>query len=431
MKSSIGLMTELYTHEVPYVFAEFKRLVGESYWVKRVKALKEHLRGQPSLRDFLREENRLAFLLADCSKVAFDNGGMLPLQATTRRELYPAFAFMAQTLSIINSADDKNAQAIIARIRGGMKNPPDLRAMDLELHTANHFVSRGYHVEWPEMTKSGTFDLLVPDLGNGGLEVECKSISSDKGRSVHRRDAMDFFHLVGSDVKAACLSMDIGLAIVLTVPARLPSQQAEKRELAKRVTSALVGCRTQQFPDRVTVRISEFNPADLNVVHNQGKPTVEQNDVDKVTGTVNQESMIIGTPAGGIVALVVQSAEDDELLQSVFTTLSDSAKRQLTGQRAGIFFAGFADLTPEQMIALAQHDVDASNAVTALRQGVSRFLGNAGRDHVIGVSFLSQSHLTETEPDVVTSRGSAYYFPRKESKFWHNDFEGLVRTFTT
>jgi hypothetical protein len=80
-----------------------------------------------------------------------------------------------------------------------------------------------------------------------------------------------------------------------------------------------------------------------------------------------------------------------------------------------------------QMVDLAEHDGKSDVAATELRRAVSKFLSNAERDHVVGVNFLSRTHLEEIAANTVTSRGSAYYFPRKESKSWHGDFEGLVR----
>ncbi|MDR2128218.1 MAG: hypothetical protein LBP52_04010 [Burkholderiaceae bacterium] len=83
--------------------------------------------------------------------------------------------------------------------------------------------------------KGKTFDLLVPDIGNSGVEVEYKSISEDKGRKIHRRDALEFFHLVASKLARICKTLKVGLSVVLTVPGRLPTSYTDRKALAELV----------------------------------------------------------------------------------------------------------------------------------------------------------------------------------------------------
>jgi len=54
-------------------------------------------------------------------------------------------------------------------------------ALQFELSVATHFTRRGLHVQWPEMTGVGTFDLLVDGLDTQPLEVECSRFRTTKG----------------------------------------------------------------------------------------------------------------------------------------------------------------------------------------------------------------------------------------------------------
>jgi hypothetical protein len=56
---------------------------------------------------------------------------------------------------------------------------------------------------------------------------------------------------------------------------------------------------------------------------------------------------------------------------------------------------------------------------------VSRFLAAEHRDHVVGVVFFSRSDLLPAADGLVDSGGTAYYFPKRESPFWHDDLSGL------
>ncbi len=117
--------------------------------------------------------------------------GVIPRHEIENRALYPALSFAAQVLSIIDRSPREQAHRIVRRVHGALKKPDDMRAMQLELVAATHFARRGHSIIWPEETDEiGTFDLLIEDIGTDGLEIECKSMSEDKGRKIHRRDAL-------------------------------------------------------------------------------------------------------------------------------------------------------------------------------------------------------------------------------------------------
>jgi len=52
----------------------------------------------------------------------------------------------------------------------------------------------------------------------------------------------------------------------------------------------------------------------------------------------NREAAVYGTPAGGMLAFVMQSAVEDDVLDQVFATLDDSAARQFTRKRGALFW---------------------------------------------------------------------------------------------
>jgi hypothetical protein len=90
-----------------------------------------------------------------------------------------------------------------------------------------------------------------------------------------------------------------------------------------------------------------------------------------------------------------------------------------------LLFAGFDGLDGEQLTSIAQQDRDANQQPTALAIKVSRFLAANHRDYVVGVGFLSRGALRPVTDSVVDSGGTAYYFPKRESPFWHDELGGL------
>lgn len=419
----IVLKVDIQTGEIPDIFARFKNVIDERYWLKRVASIKDEIRGFPFLKDYLVEENAIAFALARCSDFVA-RYGRIPMHEAENRNLYPAISLAAQSLSIMESSSAIEAKKLVQRIRGSFKNLDDLRAIQLEVMAATHFVHRGHQIIWPEMEGVGTFDLLVNDLGIVGLEIECKSVSENKGRKIHRREALEFHHLVEPQFKAVSRNLLTGIAVVLTVPGRLPTFFQQKKDLAKHVINSVLTAQNIVLEDGSDIRISEFDIASLRIDEEGGVPTISREVIDQITATKNRELMILGNKKGAII-FVLQSQQDDTLLEYIFNTLSESAKKQLSKSRPALFLVGLQSIEAESLLDIAIQDNDPKQPPTALQFGVSDFLANQDRDHVVGVGFLSCSALNPEQHGVVRSSGTAYVFPKKESSFWHEDFSGL------
>jgi len=417
------LKVELQTNEIPDLFARFKDVIGERYWLKRITSIKEDIRGHSFLADFLAKENEIAFTLARCSNLVH-RYGRIPLQEAENHDLYSAMSLAAQVLSIMDISSKIEAEKLVQRIRGAFKNPDDMRAIQLELMAATHFVHRGHTVSWPEMDGFGRFDLLIKDIGTNGLEVECKSISEDKGRKIHRREAIEFHHLVKPGLQALSRKLQSGISIVLTLPERLPVMYKQKQDLAKRVIDAVLASQNMVLDDSSDIRVSEFDMKALGVVETDNGIVISREAIDKITATNNREVMILGNKSGAII-FALQSRQDDTMLEYVFDTVSESAKNQLSKSRPALFLVGLHGIEADSLLSIAAQDNDPTQPPTGLRIAVSDFLAKKNRDHVIGVGFLSKGNLNPELNGVVKSGGSAYIFPRKESSFWHQDFSGL------
>lgn len=190
------MQVELYTGEIPTVFERFNELIGPLHWKKRVDLIRAEIKGNRLLKDHLFQENEMAFKL-QASTDLVKKFGRFPVHQLDCSPLYPCMAFAAQILSIADALGTTQRTQLVRRVHGALKNPEDMRALRLELIAATHFLRRDLEVQWPEMIGGGTMDLVIPGLGPQGLQIECKSISEDKGRKIHRREALDFCALVG------------------------------------------------------------------------------------------------------------------------------------------------------------------------------------------------------------------------------------------
>lgn len=421
------LVTEIHTADIPHVFLNFRGIIEEKHWMRQIKQCEAEIKGNRFLQSYLRDEHTIAYQLAYMTELV-RRRGTVPPECCNDISIYPAVGLMAQVLSATNRLGRLESDRFRRRVEGAFKNPDDMRALRLELTIATHFLRMGQRVCWPEIDGSGRFDLFVESLGKNGLEVECKSISPDKGRKIHRREILEFYRLLKPEVGAAVAGLASGLFAVITLPSRLPRGHGERLALAKLCCRAIFAHQDQALSDGTRVRIGEFSPAQLGTIAQGVNHPQNREVVERITGTRNKEVMVIGTKAGGAFVLAVQSARDDALLKTTFDTLSDAARTQLSQRRAGLLIAGFSGLQEEELRSIAAQDEDLSKTPTPLRVSVSRFLASQERGHIVGVGFLSADGVRPRQHGIASSGGVSYYFANSESSFWFEEFGRVFKS---
>jgi hypothetical protein len=418
------LLTSLQTHRIPQVYRDFAQEIGAKAWEKRVASCRSEVKGHPLLAPYLEAENAIAYKLARLGELVARYGNALP-EDDEVRALYPAASFAAQVLSLLDAWPAKAARALRGRVQGAFANPADLRGLSFEFTMATHFLNRKWQVSWPEITGKETFDLLVTKPGHPDLEVECKTISEDKGKRLHRRKVIEFVDLLREPLTTVTSGLTKGLSVVVTVPDQLPATHRDRGAVAQVICNQVMAGTCATLPDGTSISIAEFDARKLGhgPTHHH-KPAYRQR-LDELTGTNNRHALIIGAAAGGVLACVIQSARDDGLVKATFETLKDAASRQLTKTRAGIVLAGFVGLSGQELLDIARQDSDGTQPPTALAIGASDFLGSTSRDHLVGVGFATRSSLYQMENGVVDSGGAAYYFKKSDSAFWSDGFDGI------
>lgn len=399
--------------------------IGPEHWQGAVARQEAAIRANHFLGDYLRPEYSIAYEL-DKLRSLVARFGAVPSAACNDRAIFPALAFAAQVLGVMNLSTPKQARAFIKRVRTAFSSAENMHGLRLELQAATHFTRRGKRVLWHRVNGAGSFDLLVEDLGLSGLEVECKSISGDKGRRIHRRDALEFWGELWPAIEGVARHLRSGLAVVLTVPNRLPTDPVERSALAREVVAAVVaGDSGVQLSDGSDLRLQDFDPADISPAIPNGREVLRRA-IDAATGTSNREAALYGTPAGGLLALVMQSAIEDDVLNQVFATLKDSAGRQFTGTRGALFWVALQGLEADQLQSVHEHDSDRQQSPTGLRLGVSNFLTEAP-EHVVGVVFGSRSGLLPIEDGITDSGGATNFFLKEESPHWHQNLRDPLK----
>ncbi|MET3497092.1 hypothetical protein [Variovorax boronicumulans] len=417
-----NFVTQLRMTEIPAVYRRFASVIGKDRWERRVAQMDTAIRNSPLLNNHLHSENAVAYALLRCGEL-IEERGSLPDAVPASLELYQAIAFARQVLWMMDAATPVEAERMRSRARDALENPDAMRGLRLELTLATHFARRGLQLQWPEMVGGGTFDLLIPQYGERGLEIECKSISNDKGRSIHRHEAIAVLQLLVRLLEPISASLRVGLRVVLTVPRRLPTRHEHRVALAQRILQQVLIGTSAQLPDGSDIRIGEFDPVASGNASKDG--FMSSADLVTAAGSGNRETIVIVGGQGGALVVILQSFLGDDVVKATFATLHDAAKRQLTAKRPGLLAVGFDGLTPAQLRSIAEQDNDPAQPPTALRRPVSRLLSAPHRNHLIGVALLSRGEMQPPAADFVDSAGASYYFPNRTSRFWHADFSGL------
>lgn len=416
------LATEMTTADVPAVYRRLASAIGPEHWQGAIGRQEEAIRLNHFLGDYLRSEYAIAYQLEKLRTLEARLGSV-PYEACNDRSIFPALAFAAQVLGVLNLCTKKQARAFVRRVRTAFSSAENMHGLRLELQAATHFTRRGRQVLWHRANGGGSFDLLVEDLGASGLEVECKSISDDKGRKIHRREAIEFWGGLWRDISGVAQNLRSGLAVVLTIPYRLPADPADRTQLAQEVvTQIIAGNGGIRLNDGTDIRIQAFDHAPVDGAIADGRHALRRA-IDEATGTDNREAVLYGTPAGGLLAFVLQSAVPDDVLNQVFATLTESAANQFTMTRGALFWVALQGLDADQLMSVHVQDSDRGQQPTGLRRSVSDFL-TAAPEHVVGVVFGSRSGLLPREDGTTDSGGATNFFLRDESPHWHPSFRG-------
>lgn len=416
--------TEMTTAEVPGIYRRLASAIGAEHWQGAVARQEEAIRSNHFLGDYLRSEYAIAYQLERLRRLVA-GFGTVTHEARNDPSIFPSLAFAAQVLGVLQMSTVKQARAFVKRVRTAFSSSQNMHGLRLELQAATHFARRGQRVAWHRVNNGGTFDLLIEDLGPSGLEVECKSISENTGRRIPRHDALEFWGELWRDVAGVAQNLRSGLAVVLNVPYRLPVDAEERVALAREVIARIVAGSGATLGGGTEVRIESFDPGKIEAAKDNGREKLRKA-IDAATGTTNREAAVYGTPAGGMLAFVMQSTVEDAVLDRVFATLDDSAARQFTRKRGALFWVALQGIDGDQLLSVHAQDSGPGKQPTALKLGVSNFLHRAP-DHIVGVVFSSRSGLIPAVDGSTDSGGTTNFFLKEESPFWHASFRDPLR----
>jgi hypothetical protein len=325
-------------------------------------------------------------------------------------------------VKVYERLSEKGRTRLAGSVRDALKNTTGLVSVETELRMAAHLMQKGFDVDFTDLEQRERFDLLASKAGIE-IEVDCKSVSADVGRSIHGRRFRDFVARLRALRQLSQHSG--GLLVHIKIPDNLHD---DARDLAVETNSAISDALKNDISiDRSAsvgnVRVRAF---DLWESPFSQRPTVSESDLSSfITKSLrppeNLNALSHYVPGIGAVVIVIESGRQDRVVDGIYRQLKDSALSQFSGNRPAVLCVRLRDINADQLTAVAGEEMNGLGRIA------TRLLRAENRRHIAGISYMSPSGtLSRSAANAVQDRGTAYYFlnPNNPSEAMSRLFSG-------
>jgi hypothetical protein len=229
------------------------------------------------------------------------------------------------------------------RLRDALNAENGFAPLYLEMDVARMIVASGGDITFPDAEGSGAFDLLV-NSEERPYEVECKSISVDAGRAIHRKD---FYRFMETLIPAIDRHWTSGRhdILTLTLRGRLPANSVAQQNICLIVEKTLRGQQVQLTGTDI-VSVERHACSDIAQMHAFTGPSGDQ----LLRARFGSHAHIAGgfTDAGGCIIVVRSDREDDTSLP-ILEAMRKGAS-QLSTRRPSFIAFQFQDIEPADLL---------------------------------------------------------------------------------
>ena len=315
---------------------------GRDRWKKRALQLSIEADKSPSLAKIVSDYHWLEVVLST-QLIGLETTGQLPREGNTM-ECVAALHF-AEMVTQARSRLSMNARiALDGRIRDGLKAETGFASLYLEMDLARQLLEAGFDIEFVDLEGVGRYDLRFWKEGIEG-EVECKSLSTDAGRKVHRKDFYRFVDSIESEL-ASRVRGDCSEVLLITLEDRLPADSGRQKILrgaaARMLTEPGIESISESFfsikRERIPWRVSDVQSASEKAFYRLCRSVY--GDTCHVSGAL--------TESGGYL-LVMRSRKEDDHSKPVLEAIKKAAT-QFSGTRPGFIAVQFDDLRAQDLL---------------------------------------------------------------------------------
>lgn len=347
--------------EIPAAMIRTCTFTGWKNWEKRVVSLTELADKNPFIRDYIVEKYGCEIALFDAWEHYHYTGR--PLWPPESIEHYRFYSFVTMFSKLHHHLNDVGRKRLVGMTRHGLKNENGLEGLAFEFLVLNNLMSLGYDVicnDLEDRKNGGTYDFLAVK-GGIEMEVECKYVSADIGRQIHRRRIYQLGDRLLPMMQSTLDAKPGGTLVKITIPNNLSGSTEQQSLIADAVRKALANDGDAILPEEYQITVEPFAFRDdmfdaqitkieiLNKLRGQMK---NEHNID------NKNMLLLFRPEHGAIVVIVKSSKKDRVLGALNRQLKGSAKNQFSGERPGALFVFLADLTEDQLLNLAKAQKD-------------------------------------------------------------------------
>jgi hypothetical protein len=403
--------------ELEALHSSLLAITGPDPWERAADWVLQQIAANPFMREWLHERYIIAIKLRESLIERRGTGHF----STMARELgdYRLISFVT---GVARAYEGLSAQGKV-RLRGmlldGLKSDHGLLPLENEITTAAHLLSRGFDVEFHDMETGSGVDFIAR---NGGIEIEleCKMVSGDLGRKIHRLRALALFWSLSEIASGTYRSATRGLMIRITMPDRLTANDHLLHGIRDAFSRAIASGHGKTSATECEVEVLDFDiassPFAISDV-SQLSGAALHDFIQARLGPAGAHSMHFFSPGQRALVVAIESREPDRVLAGIRRQLRDTAEDQFGGDRPGIICVQFQDLTADELQNLGESDSTDRETATGLQIMTSELLQDPKRAHIHSIAYRSHGKLLRGD-GVVTERGSVYTIRNRNNSLW-------------
>jgi hypothetical protein len=322
---------------------EFLSLAGPDRWKKRAAQLASDLSRSPSLAKITLDHHWLELALSE-QLVALEAGA--PAKVGLSLDALAAMEFAQMVVEIHRRLSPKGQNALLGRMRDSLKAESGFASLYLELGIARLLIGGGFDVESSDLEGLARYDLRFWNQRVEG-EVECKSVSVDAGRKIHRKDFYRFIDALTPQIMAR-IESGASEVLVITLDDRLPSRMAQQLRLRAATKLMLENTnRGALQEDFFTIDRDDFS----NRLAGSSYKDPEQ--FYRVCRSAYGENCHVSGAAGDSASclIVMRSRREDDHSKPLLDALKKAAL-QFSTTRPGFIAVQFDDIAPSDLLSI-------------------------------------------------------------------------------
>lgn len=316
---------------------EFLAIASHERWFKRVDELDRQRQSSAFLGKIIADYHWLEFALSHQNEVLSQEHRLGDEWADPLS--LAALRFAQGFLKIREQLDETGHRLLDGRLRDALKSETGFAPLFHEIDFASGLVDHGYDVSFPDLCgQHGQCDLLFRGAASS-FDVECKSISADAGRQIHRSVFYRFMHSIEDMIGHKKLHGQ-SLLVFVNLHSRLGPDAASQNALRNAIQSLL------EDPSHSPVKSPHFTVERFNI-HELFEPDALSNQ-DKLyracKNRFGENIHVSGGIGGDFGCTVAMHSEREDDTSAPWLEAMRKAASQLTRTRPGFISIQFQEV---------------------------------------------------------------------------------------